>query len=75
MTVYEPPKKLAEETAYLAAKLARKATEFDCEFVDVPNGGKTVKAVLLTPIAVDAKNLDSTIIADQVQKKEDVYGK
>jgi D-xylose transport system substrate-binding protein len=75
MTVYAPPKKLAEETAYLAAKLARKATEFDCQFVEIPNGKKNVKAVLLTPLAVDAKNLDSTIIADQVQKKEDVYGK
>ncbi len=73
MTVYYPPKKLAEETAYLAAKLARKATEFDCQFVEIPNGEKSVKAVLLAPVAVDAKNLDSTIIADQVQKKEDVY--
>jgi D-xylose transport system substrate-binding protein len=43
--------------------------------VEIPNGKKNVKAVLLTPLAVDAKNLDSTIIADQVQKKEDVYGK
>ncbi len=75
MTVYHPPQKLAEETAYLSAKLARKAAEFDCQFVEVPNGQKAVKAVLLTPVAVDAKNLDTTIIADQVQKKEDVYGK
>lgn len=75
MTVYRPPQKLAEETAYLSSKLARKATTFDCQFVEVPNGEKAVKAVLLTPVAVDAKNLDSTIIADQVRKKEDVYAK
>ncbi len=73
MTVYHPPQKLAEETAYLAAKLARKATEFDCQFVEVTNGAKTVKAVLLTPIAVDAINLDSTIIKDKVQKAEEIY--
>jgi D-xylose transport system substrate-binding protein len=75
MTVYHPPQKLAEEAAYLAAKLARKATQFDCQFVEVDNGQKEVKAVLLTPVAVDAKNIDSTVIKDKVQKKEDVYGK
>ncbi len=75
MTVYHPPQKLAEETAYLAAKLARKATQFDCQFVEVDNGEKKVRAVLLTPVGVDAKNLDATVIEDKVQKKEDVYGK
>ena len=61
-TIYHPPQKLAEETAYLAAKLARKATEFDCQFVEVDNGSQKVKAVLLTPLAVDAQNLN------QIQK-------
>lgn len=75
LTIYHSPKKLAAETAYLAAKLARKATEFDCQFTDVDNGGVTTKAVLLTPMVVDAKNLDSTIISDGVQKREEVYGK
>ncbi|HTA76019.1 MAG TPA: substrate-binding domain-containing protein [bacterium] len=75
MTIYHPPQKLAEETAYLAAKLARKATEFDCQFVEVDNGSQKVKAVLLTPLAVDAGNLKSTVIDDQVQKEEDVFKK
>ncbi len=75
VTIYHPPQRLAEETVYLAAKLARKATTFDCQFVELPNGQQTVKAVLLTPAAVDAKNLDSTIIHDGVLKREDVYGK
>lgn len=74
LTVYHPPKKMAAEAAYLTAKVARKATQFDCQFTDVDNGGGTTKAVLLTPVVVDAKNLDSTIIADGVQKKEEVYG-
>ncbi len=73
MTVYHPPQKLAEEAAYLAAKLARKATQFDCQFVEVENGQEKVRSVLLTPEAVDAKNLDSTVINDKIQKKEDVY--
>jgi len=75
LTVYGPPRKLAVETAYLAAKLARQATQFDCQFVEVPNGREKVQAVLLTPAVVDAKNLDSTVINDKVHKKGDVYGK
>jgi D-xylose transport system substrate-binding protein len=75
MTVYDPPFKLAEETAYLAAKLARKAKQFDCQFEPFPAGSQPVQAVLLTPLAVDAKNLDSTIIKDGIQTKEAVYGK
>jgi D-xylose transport system substrate-binding protein len=75
LTVYLPPQKLAEETAYLAAKLARKAKQFDCQFTEVDNGEKKIQAVLLTPLVVDARNLDSTVIKDKLQKKEDVYGK
>ncbi len=75
MTVYYPPKKLAEEAAYLAAKLARKAKEFDCQFTEMKNGDTKTLAVLLTPVGVDAKNLDSTIIKDGAQKRADVYRK
>ena len=75
MTVYPSPPRLAEEAAYLAAKLARKATEFDCQFVEEDNGSKKVPAVLVTPLTVDAGNLDSTIISDKVQTQEAVYGK
>ena len=58
ITVFLSPKKLAEETAYLSAKLARKAKQFECQFTEMPNGETTVKAVLLTPIVVDNKNVD-----------------
>jgi D-xylose transport system substrate-binding protein len=75
MTIYQPPQKLAEETAYLAAKSARKATEFDCQFVEMGNGSRKVQAVLLTPLVVDARNLKSTVIEDGVQKEEDVFKK
>jgi D-xylose transport system substrate-binding protein len=75
ITVYDPPQKLAEEAAYLAAKVARKAKEFDCQFTEMENSGSKTLAVLLTPEVVDAKNLDSTIIKDGVQNKEEVYRK
>ncbi len=75
MTIYHPPQKLAEETAYLAAKSARQATEFDCQFVEMDNGPQKVKAVLLTPLAVNAQNLKSTVISDGVQKEADIFKK
>ena len=73
LTIYHPPKKLAEEAAYLGAKLARKAKEFDCQFSEVDNGTAKSLAVFLTPVQVDAKNLDSTVIKDKIQKEEEVY--
>jgi D-xylose transport system substrate-binding protein len=75
MTITHPPQKLAEETGYLAAKLARKATEFDCQFVELDNGPEKVQAVLLTPLAVDPGNLKSTVIQDGAQKEDDVFKK
>ena len=73
LTVYHAPRKLAEETAYLAAKLARKANQFSCQFTEVENAGSKTPAVLLSPVTVDSKNLESTILEDKVQKKEEVY--
>jgi D-xylose transport system substrate-binding protein len=73
LTVYEPARKLAEETAYLAGKAARKAKTFDCEFFTLPNGDKPVQAVYLTPMVVDTTNLESTVIKNQEQKREEVY--
>ncbi len=73
MTIYKSLKKEAEEAAYLAVKLARKATRFECQFVDVDNGKKKVPSVLLRPLQVDKDNLDSTIIKDGFQSKDAVY--
>jgi len=75
LTIYHPPKKLAEEAVYLAAKLARKAHEFDCQFVEMENGKAKTQAVLLTPLVVDAKNLEATILHDKGWKKEDLLKK
>lgn len=75
LTLYHSPKKLAVETAYLAAKLARKATQFDCQFVDIGEGEKKTRAVYLTPKVIEAKDLESTVIADGVWTKEEIFGK
>lgn len=75
LTLYDSPAKLAEETAYLTAKVARKATQFDCQFTEMNDGLSITKAVLLTPQVVDAKNLDSTVIQDGVERKEFIENK
>lgn len=72
MTVYRSEQKLAEETAYLAAKLARKARQFDCAFVEVNDGSEKIPAVLLSPQALEANNLESTVVRDHLWEKADL---
>jgi len=71
MTVYKPIKKEATISAELAVKLAKgekiKTTG------TVNNGKMNVPSVLLTPIAVDKSNIDSTVIADGFHSHKDVY--
>jgi D-xylose transport system substrate-binding protein len=74
MTVYKPIKNLADKAAELAMALAQKQPLTDKTTL-VNNGLKDVSSVLLEPVEVDKDNLDSTIIADGYQKKEDVYKK
>jgi D-xylose transport system substrate-binding protein len=74
MTVYKPIQKLAEKAAELAVALAQKQPLTD-KTSTVNNGKKDVPSILLEPIEVDKDNLDSTVIADGYQKKEDVYKK
>lgn len=74
MTVYKPIQKLAEKAAELAVALAQKQPLTD-KTTTVNNGKKDVPSILLEPIEVDKANLDSTVIADGYQKKEDVYKK
>jgi D-xylose transport system substrate-binding protein len=74
MTVYKPIKKLAEKAVELAIALAQKQPITDATTM-VNNGKKDVPSVLLPAVEVDKDNLDTTIIADGFQKKEDVYKK
>ncbi|HET9869165.1 MAG TPA: substrate-binding domain-containing protein [bacterium] len=73
-TVYRPAQKLAEETAYLSAKLARKAREFDCAFVEADNGASKIPAVLLTPRLLGAKDLESAVAGDGLWEPSDLQG-
>ena len=72
MTVYKPIGRLAEETAKFAVALAK--GEQPATTRRVNNGKIEVPSVLLPPIAVDASNIDETVIADGFHSREDVYG-
>ena len=72
MTVYKPIGRLAEETARLAVALAKGDPTGATRRVN--NGKIEVPSILLKPIAVDASNLEETVIADGFHSREDVYG-
>jgi D-xylose transport system substrate-binding protein len=74
MTVYKPIRKLAEKAAEIAVAIANKQPLTD-PTTTVNNGKKDVTSILIEPIQVDKDNMDSTVIADGFQKKEDVYKK
>jgi D-xylose transport system substrate-binding protein len=74
MTVYKPIKKLAEKAAEIAVAIAKKQPLTD-PTTTVNNGKADVKSILLEPVEMDKDNIDSTVIADGFQKKEDVYKK
>jgi D-xylose transport system substrate-binding protein len=71
MTVYKPIRQLAEVAAELAVRMAKGETPRADRLVN--NGKIDVPSVLLKPIAVDAGNIDDTIIADGFHSREDVY--
>ncbi|NGZ75020.1 D-xylose ABC transporter substrate-binding protein [Saccharibacillus alkalitolerans] len=73
MTVYKPIGRLAEDTARLAVALAKGEPTGATRRVN--NGKIEVPSILLSPIAVDASNLDGTVIADGFHSREEVYGK
>jgi len=72
MTVYKPIRQLAEVAAELAVSMAKGETPRADRIVN--NGKIDVPSVLLMPIAVDAGNIDDTIISDGFHSREDVYG-
>ncbi|OWR30978.1 D-xylose ABC transporter substrate-binding protein [Saccharibacillus sp. O23] len=72
MTVYKPIGRLAEETAKLAVALAQGEKPLTSRWVN--NGKIEVPSILLPPIAVDANNIDSTVIKDGFHTRAEVYG-
>jgi D-xylose transport system substrate-binding protein len=73
MTVYKPITKLAKRAAEVAVALARGETLEPTS--TVPNGKKDVPSILLESVVVDKSNIDSTVIADGYQKREEIYKK
>lgn len=71
MTVYKPIVALAQRAAEIAVVLANDDTPRMNSKLN--NGMKDVDAWLLDPIAVDAKNLKQTVIADGFHAEKDVY--
>lgn len=74
MTVYKPLPKLADKAAELAVDMAEKKPITD-PTTKLNNGKIDVPSILLPTVEVDKDNLDSTVIADGFQKKEEVYKK
>ncbi len=74
MTVYKPLALLANKAAELAVAMAKKQPLTD-KTTKLNNGKIDVPSILLPTVQVDKANLDSTVIADGFQKKEDVYKK
>lgn len=73
MTVYKPIDKLAEATVNMAIKLVNKKPLNTNKTIF--NGKYNVPYYVLDPIAVTKENMDSTIIKDGFQLKDDVYRK
>jgi D-xylose transport system substrate-binding protein len=65
MTVYKAIKPEAEGAAELAVALAKKvAVPTTLTYTTVNNGSGDIKSVILTPVAVTAANIKSTVVAD-----------
>lgn len=73
MTVYKPLRALARRGAEVAVALAR-GEDVGTDAERVPNGFKDVSSVLITPVSVDAANLDSTVVADGFHTKAALTG-
>ena len=71
MTVYKPISQIAPRAAEVAVALARKEAPQTTRAIN--NGKADIPSILLDPITVDKTNIDSTVIKDGYQKREDVY--
>ncbi len=73
MTVYKSIRALARRGAEAALLLARKQPVPDAT-TTLNNGFKDVPCILIAPIAVDAINMDSTVVADGFHTKAALGG-
>lgn len=73
LTIYKSIRNIAETSLKLAIKLAKGEKVKDING-SVNNGRKDVPTVLLKPQAVTKDNIQSTVIADEFYKAQDIYG-
>ena len=71
MTVYKPIQKLAAKAAEISMKAA-KGEKVDGENVTLFNGTDNVPIIYVDIIKVDKSNIESTVIADGFQSKEEI---
>jgi D-xylose transport system substrate-binding protein len=71
MTVYKPVQKLAAMAANLAFKLAKGEIINDAKST-INNGFVDVPVVHVGILSVDKNNIESTVVADGFEKKEDI---
>jgi D-xylose transport system substrate-binding protein len=72
MTIYKSIPTLAQTVVEAAIALAQ-GKEVKQATRKVPNGKIDVKAILLSPIAVDKTNMRQTIVKDGFHKESDIY--
>ena len=71
MTIYKPIKSLAAVAANVAYKLA-KGQKIEGVNATTHNGNYETPTIIIDIIAVDKSNMESTVIADGFEKKEDI---
>lgn len=79
ITIYKPVRRLAETSAEVAVRLAKKETPagimkdlgFTLHALD--NGSMKVQSIFLEPVYVTKTNIDSTVIKDGWHSREKVY--
>lgn len=70
-TIYKPVLELARRAAEIAVALARGEEISTDRTID--NGYAAVPYLAIEPIAVEAENIDATVIADGFHRRDDVY--
>ena len=72
VTVYKPIKKLAEMAAELAVKAAKGDSLNATGSTSIQNGGYSISALFLEPVAVTKENMMQTVVADGFHTEAEV---
>lgn len=73
MTVYKPVEKLAKRAAECAIALAQGEEISGDDVTSISDGAYDIPYIGLTPVAVDASNMNDVIVSSGFHTKEDIY--